>query len=360
MKSFILRNNRSRVHLARVIGESGSWLNFISEVGVEFNSINDVNDFQSNWKRYIQENEHKERDKLQNEINQLNFQINEITRYYYRLIDERRKILLQEKKDIPDQIKQLENEQIKFFRKIINFFKKRKLRRRLNILETNFKNVLESPYRSHTLKIANLTEQRNYLTDNFENIIERKTYSFNINTKRIVDAIEEHKLLQLGAIGEQKAITELSKLPDSYTVFNDYELEFHRPLYRKQENEYIYSIQVDHLVVGPSGVFLVETKNWSKDSIMNLDLYSPVKQIRRASYAIFVKLHGRKSNVFSHHWGEKKIPDKSIILMIGAKPREEFQYVKILSLQRLLGYIKYFKPIFSLEEVDGICLALEM
>jgi hypothetical protein len=40
--------------------------------------------------------------------------------------------------------------------------------------------------------------------------------------------------------------------------------------------------------------------------------------------------------------------------MINQKPREEFQYVKILTLKELCHYVEYFKPIFSLEETQMI------
>lgn len=40
--------------------------------------------------------------------------------------------------------------------------------------------------------------------------------------------------------------------------------------------------------------------------------------------------------------------------MINTKPKEEFQYVKVLTLNELLGYINYFKPIFSINETQRI------
>ncbi|HTM98035.1 MAG TPA: hypothetical protein VL088_04805 [Pedobacter sp.] len=40
------------------------------------------------------------------------------------------------------------------------------------------------------------------------------------------------------------------------------------------------------------------------------------------------------------------------------KPAEEFEYVKVLILERLLDYIKYFEPIFSNKEVISIAESL--
>ena len=55
-----------------------------------------------------------------------------------------------------------------------------------------------------------------------------------------------------------------------------------------------------------------------------------------------------------HHWGNKKIPIRNIIVMTNEKPKEEFKYVKVLSLYELIGYIKYFDEIFSETEVETI------
>ncbi len=47
-----------------------------------------------------------------------------------------------------------------------------------------------------------------------------------------------------------------------------------------------------------------------------------------------------------HHWGEKKIPIRNLIVLTNTKPMEEFQFVKILTVDELIRYVKYFKPIF--------------
>ena len=92
-------------------------------------------------------------------------------------------------------------------------------------------------------------------------------------------------------------------------LFNDFSMEFNPPIYNKKENDRIFSIQIDHLLISDSGIFILETKNWSKQSIKNLDLRSPVKQILRTSYALFVLLNSEseynKIKLNRHHWGSK-------------------------------------------------------
>lgn len=180
-------------------------------------------------------------------------------------------------------------------------------------------------------------------------------------TKEIVEGLYT---LIAGAIGENLVVKEIEKLSDEYVLFNDFSIEFDPPIYNRKENDRIYSIQIDHLLVANSGIFILETKNWSKDSIENLDLRSPIKQIMRTSFALFVLLNSEsefnKIHLNNHHWGNEQIPIRSIIVMINEKPKEKFKYVKVKTLNELNGYISYFEPIFSDAEVKSISDYLRM
>lgn len=70
-----------------------------------------------------------------------------------------------------------------------------------------------------------------------------------------------------GARGEEHVAYLLSLLPDTYHVFHDYEAGVHH---------------VDHVVVGPTGVFAVETKNWRgcvalQDGLLAVDGHLPTR-----------------------------------------------------------------------------------
>lgn len=58
-----------------------------------------------------------------------------------------------------------------------------------------------------------------------------------------------------GSKGEMKVVSELSKLPDGFVVFND--------LHPRSPSGEPGAWNVDHVVIGPTGVFVVETKNYS-------------------------------------------------------------------------------------------------
>jgi hypothetical protein len=83
-----------------------------------------------------------------------------------------------------------------------------------------------------------------------------------------------------------------------------------------------------------------------------------VQQIKRSNFALFILLNegiaSKNLKIDQHHWGQRKIPIRNLIVLTNVKPSEEFQYVKILKLNELLSYIKYFKPTFSSQETQEI------
>ncbi len=169
--------------------------------------------------------------------------------------------------------------------------------------------------------------------------------------------LEELNPLIAGAVGESKVETELKNLSVHGVLLNDFYVKFYPPIYNRKEKDKIFSIQVDHLLITRAGIFILETKNWSKSSIERFDLRSPVDQIKRFSYALFVlinSVNNKTLGVKSHHWGEKEIPIQNVIVMIGHKPNEEFKYVKVKTLHELNGYIEHFESILTDEEVNNV------
>jgi hypothetical protein len=201
-----------------------------------------------------------------------------------------------------------------------------------------------------------------YLQNKEEEIRKRSLPQLNEldHTKEVVDGLSN---VIAGAIGESKVVNALKKLPNENTLINDYSLTFDPPIFRKTESDRIFSIQIDHLLLTRAGIFIIETKNWSKESVESIDLRSPVEQIRRSSYALFTVMSSTSGkNYFRlkrHPWGDKKVPIRSIIAMAGHKPKEQFKYVQIKEVNELNSYISYFEPIFDEKETNEISQHLE-
>jgi len=244
------------------------------------------------------------------------------------------------------------------FFKALYFLKIKLLSRRASSLRRNLESALKKKTSNAENTVARLEHEIADLLENKKDLVsERCKQSLDdlTYTKQVVDGLYT---LVAGAIGETSVVNALHQLSDDYYLINDFSLKFDPPIYNRKENDRIFSIQIDHLLVCKSGVFLLETKNWSKTSVESLDLRSPVKQVLRTSFALFVLLNSKSQRsgirLGHHHWGAKKIPIRNIIVMINEKPREEFKHVKVLSLNELIGYIQYFDQTFDGEEVRGI------
>ncbi|MBP2045184.1 nuclease-related domain-containing protein [Methanobacterium aggregans] len=105
----------------------------------------------------------------------------------------------------------------------------------------------------------------------------------------------------VGAKGERTVSKELQKLPESYYIFNDVTPPGNRG-------------NIDHVVVGPTGIFVIETKNYrtpyvvkgddwyyrTRDGLKLAD-HAPGKQVKRNSMKlreILIKTHSINSTVW--------------------------------------------------------------
>ena len=212
------------------------------------------------------------------------------------------------------------------FYRVLYFLKISYLSRRASSLENNLESIINKKTSSVQKTVARLeNEIEGFLKNKKKLISERCKKSLDdLNyTKEVVDGLYT---LVAGAIGEASVVSALQQLSDDYYLINDFSIRFDPPIYNKKEDDRIFSIQIDHLLVCQSGVFLLETKNWSKTSVENLDLRSPVKQILRTSFALFVFLNSDSQlndiKLERLHWGAKKIPIRNIVVMINEKPKE--------------------------------------
>lgn len=247
-----------------------------------------------------------------------------------------------EKKDIPATVKQSTDAEIKDLEEASS-----------NAIKLRDKNIFTKFL--YYFKARKLIRRYALLVNNYELVLAQRTTDSYHKLEFITETVEGLYPIIAGAVGENAVVGELQKLSDKYYLINDFSLKFDPPIFNKRENDRIYSIQIDHLLVCQSGVFVIETKNWSSKSIEDLDLRSPVEQIKRASFALFVFLNSCKSKgLIQNHWGSKKIPIKNIIVMTNKAPKSDFQHVKVLSLDKLNGYIQYFEDIFDEKETENI------
>lgn len=128
-----------------------------------------------------------------------------------------------------------------------------------------------------------------------------------------------------GAKGEDKALSQLKSLPDSYTIFNQVEV----PNSKSKTGV----TELDFVVVGPNGLFVVEVKNnkgtikgsepdakWvahkvgQKGSPYKAPLGNPIKQVKRQVWALsnYTKAEGHRAWIesvvfFANHSSKLKL-----------------------------------------------------
>lgn len=323
-----------------------------------FSTLGDIIQFEKNYAVIICQLSQKVENELELEIDELKNTIKSSLENYNNKIKDQESILNREKIEVKRKIDECTNAASNIFKKMYFSYIRIKLNKRKNVLDTHFDEEKLRPFINLEKQINFLRSKIDYFEKNRNKKIDKRVENLSKRENTAKAIIDENYSTYLGAIGEQKTLDGLRKLPDSFMVINDFRLSFKRPLKDKATGEFIYSIQADHIVIGPSGIFLVETKNWSKESVENGDFYSPVKQIKRTNYALFCYLNrsivGGYLPSFQSHWGDQKITLRNIITMVNTKPNKEFQYVKILRLSELLGYINYFKPIFDTNQVEEL------
>lgn len=324
----------------------------------EFKSLNEVRDFQKNYAISLQEIESKhtflieqEKSTLRDEISQLEDSIKTKKAEVENLIQLELTNLKHSLENLPTTHTNLAKEFITDFKKIILTIK-------ILVNELSLGYKLKYSVRKSVKMLTEKIKRYGYIDSYFTDAVNESALVQLLELKSKKSIIDEINNTIYGALGEQKVVKELENLSDEFILINDFNCSFNPPVYYPIEKNYIKSVQMDHVLISSSGIFLIETKNWSENSLNNLSFFSPVQQIKRASFALNKILSEKNTqsilNLKRLHWGTREIPIKKLIVLINQKPKEEFQHVKILTLKELLGYINYFEPSFSSDETQNI------
>lgn len=324
-----------------------------------FNSIGEIRRFLSRFEAEKKQIPTQIDRELEVEIQQLKSALESRKRDYDVLVTNVRDDVEQQLLELSAEISQVtERRNQSLFFKAILFFKIVSLSRKESRLKRNLEKIVAKKTRSVGQAIAEIELELNNLNENKQSIAAERCENALKDLRHTKEVLDGLYPLVAGAVGEASVEKTLRKLSDEYFLINNFSMEFDPPIYNKKKNDRIYSVQIDHLLISKAGIFLLETKNWSKASVRSLDLRSPVEQIKRTSFALFVMLNSDSGTsdlrLKRHHWGAKTVPIRNIVVMINEKPKTDFKFVKVLSLDELLGYIQYFDEAFDGEEVKGI------
>jgi len=162
--------------------------------------------------------------------------------------------------------------------------------------------------------------------------IEERQYiaTLSENIRKVDDVLKSGELA--GARAELDVIARLTRLSAGHTVFNDLRLTADR--YIHFNGAPLQSAQIDHLVLSSAGVFVIETKRWSRRFVESGEYHDPFDQIQRAAYLCYDQLRAEFG----------KIRVRSVIACAGQLPSApKDSHVKVLAIPELVGYISWFK-----------------
>lgn len=201
----------------------------------------------------------------------------------------------------------------------------------LKLRETSLFNALDYKNRIKrtitNIKISKTKKKYGKIEKNYEKLL-NLSVAYLYNARYFL----EHNLeFYYGAVGEEAVIKELSTLPNTYYILNEIKIEFTKAIHWRKYNEYVRSAQIDHIVIGPSGIFLIETKNW-KEMRINSIHNSPHKQVDRASLAFWFA-QKRKLRL------RKPYKTYNIVATLKDLPKFRYKFVDQLSINQLKQYI---------------------
>lgn len=347
--------------MARIYGkiESLKSLKFeLDKNGItRFNSVKEIKDFLSNYKSEILSILNKEANKLESEYKNTVINLKKSKEDKSEIIKLETEKLTNTISDLQTKIDSILAKNNNFLIKLISSIKLFSLKKQSNYYIQNKTKLINSSVKNINRNI----EYDELFIKKYENekqsLIENRTKSKIAELEYTRNILESCRNTISGAIGENLVVKEVNKLSDDYVLINDFNLNFSRPIFHKKYNQRIYTIQIDHLLISKAGIFIIETKNWSKSSVNSLSLRSPIEQIERANFALYVYI-SENINLHDHHWGEQRVPIRNLIVMINNKPKGNFKYVTVKLLKELNDYIRYFEPVLTDKQFNKIVMEL--
>jgi len=233
---------------------------------------------------------------------------------------------------------QLLQKNVSVVRKRINSSKAKELKtiiKAINIERLKYPETLKQ-------SLARKDRELNFISTNKDKLIEDKCKRVKGDIGELEQLLKSPELA--GAVAELELIEYLKKLPDDCYIINGITLILDKAI--RFDGKWLKSAQIDHLVITPAGVFVIETKNWSKEFTEHGNYFDPYQQVKRASYLCYKILGSPNSSL--------KV--KNIIAYRGNIPQKQNNsFVKVLHFQKVNDYILWHKEKkFSIAEINQL------
>lgn len=167
------------------------------------------------------------------------------------------------------------------------------------------------------------------------------------NRKRQVNKFEKNKnnAFHAGARGEISVIDKLAQLNDNYHVLCGVRIELpYWVSYNGKKN--LRSAQMDFVVVCRKGVFMIEVKNWSDNSVHNHNMMNPYEQTERV---------GRVLWIFLQSWRSKpRVTNVLLSIQGNIEYNQQYRAVFVSSLDKIKWFLEKRDDILSEKDTKKI------
>ncbi|HEX3000844.1 MAG TPA: nuclease-related domain-containing protein [Methanoregula sp.] len=161
--------------------------------------------------------------------------------------------------------------------------------------------------------------------------------------------LEKNRSFLIGAAAEQQVVDVLSQLPDDYHIMSGVDLHRFDTAYWWKRNDEIRFQQIDPVVIGPTGLFLIGTRNWSGADI-ELKTGDIRRQVRIATQALWLSMKDE------YRFYERNPKIRCIIVSLqGSHPDLKIdKEIDVITLARLADHITKREKILSPMNVERL------
>ena len=305
--------------MAQIIGESEAWhsvqLRLESRSIRNVHSPEDLRNCIKNREEELRSWEHHGHDHFEQYIVDFKYQLDSLYKSTKSEIAQQKKRTSRQIASYKKKLSVLEQEK-NILKRIFSVRERRRLKRQIKSAQANYKAFVHGKRQAFHQK---LTAYKTIKGDP-DTFIQGKVKSLKREISFLRDVRNSPDFA--GAVAELELIAELQSLPDGYHVFNDVRLQAKKAI--RFDDAWLKSAQIDHLVVAPTRLFVIETKNWSKEFASDGDFFDPYQQVKRAGYLCYKIIgqpHGVKVQTilaYKHHLPETEQDTFTKVLRLGA------------------------------------------
>jgi hypothetical protein len=319
-------------------------------------SLEDIAGFERDYQKNYDALKEKSKMELAQSIGQLERDYNQKTREYETNMETKKEELRKERETLGNELEKLKVKRGNFFENLLNKIKYYFAASRKQYLDEHLDIEAKRIYRHLAIEISDIKIEWDDKKENTQKWLDELTQKNTEELRSVQKEISENAQLLADAHAQQQAVEMLATLPDQYVIINDYNRKFFKPFHRKMNNDWIYSVQIDHIVIGPTGLFLLETTNWNDESQPSSGLSFPIEQLQRFNYVLSVILNQAVNQgdlpPFRPNMTPRTITPKNILLLTEHKPAEEIQNVPLKLISEINGYLTQQKVHFSNDDIE--------